>query len=146
MAHISLHSHFVFSTKHREPLIAHEWQQRLYEFIGGIARNKKCRLIAAGGMSDHVHLLIGMHQSIAPADLMRVIKSNSSVWVHEELKQVLDWQNSYGAFSVSKSGLDDVINYINSQDEHHRTMSFKDEYLAFLKKHEIDFDPRYVFD
>ncbi len=146
MAHISLHTHFVFSTKERAPQITEQWRERLYAYIGGIVRNADCRLIDAGGMSDHIHLLIGMHQSIAPADLMRLVKSNSSGWVHEDIKAPFEWQKKYGAFSVSKSGLDAVIHYINTQEEHHRTMTFQEEYLELLKRHEIDYDPRYVFE
>ena len=146
MAHVALHTHFVFSTKHREPTIVPQWWPRLYEYIGGIVRNSNCRLIAAGGAADHIHLLIGMHQSVAPADLMRLVKCNSSGWVHDELKCPCEWQNSYGAFAVSKSGLDSVIDYVNTQEEHHRGMTFEEEYLAFLKKHGVEHDPKYVFE
>jgi putative transposase len=146
MAHISLHNHFVFSTKDRKPRIANDWQSRLYAYIGGIVREKKCHLVAAGGINDHVHLLIGMHQTIAPSDLIRDIKSNSSGWVHEELGIPFAWQVKYGAFAVSKSNVNAVAEYINTQEKHHRTMSFQEEYLEFLKRHEIDFDPRYVFE
>jgi putative transposase len=146
MAHICLHTHFVFSTKDREPQIKPEWQERLYAYIGGIVRVKKCRLIAAGGMEDHVHLLVGMHQSVAPADLVRDVKASSSGWVHDELKEPFEWQTKYGAFAVSKSGLDAVVQYINTQAEHHKRMTFQEEYLEFLKRHGIEYDPRYVFE
>jgi putative transposase len=146
MAHICLHTHLVFSTKDRIPQIQVEWQQRLYEYIGGIVRAQKCRLIAAGGISDHVHLLVGMHQTVAPADLVRLVKSNSSGWVHDEFKAPFAWQVKYGAFAVSKSGLEAVVQYINTQEEHHKHMTFKEEYLGFLERHEIEYDPRYVFE
>jgi REP element-mobilizing transposase RayT len=144
---VCLHAHLVFSTKHREPLIDKAWQQRLYDYTGGIARNLRCVLLAAGGMPDHVHYLVGMHQTVAPADLVRTIKANSTTWVHETIGiKNFGWQEGYGAFAVSKSGLQPVKDYINSQEVHHKTMSFKDEFLAFLTKHEVDFDPRYVFE
>jgi putative transposase len=119
---------------------------RLYSYIGGIVREKKCRLIAAGGINDHVHLLVGMHQSIAPAELVRDVKANSSGWVHDELKAPFEWQAKYGAFAVSKSGLEGVVEYISTQAEHHKRRTFQEEYLEFLKRHGIEYDPRYVFE
>jgi len=144
---VSLHVHLVFSTRLREPMIGKEWQPRLYGYTGGIVRNLKCVLLAAGGMPDHVHYLVGMHQSVAPADLLRTIKANSSAWVHETIGlPSFAWQEGYGAFAVSKSSLEAAKNYINTQEEHHRTQTFKEELIKLLDKHEIPYDPRYVFD
>jgi putative transposase len=144
---VCLHAHLVFSTKNREPLIDKAWQQRLYDYTGGIARNLRCVLLAAGGMPDHVHYLVGMHQSVAPADLLAKIKANSTTWVKDNTGcHSFSWQEGYGAYAVSKSNIDSVKHYIETQAEHHQNMSFKDEFLAFLTKHEVAFDPRYVFE
>lgn len=137
--------HIVFSTKDRTEWIADSFAPRLYAYIGGIARNHDCELIAAGGVEDHIHLLATLHQSCALAELVRDIKANSSRWVHDELR-VSDfaWQNGYACFSVSKSNVDAVVKYINTQREHHATRSFKDELIALLEKHGVEYRPEYV--
>src|SRR4051812_45462618 len=117
---VCLPIHFVFSTKGREPLIREEWAARLYDYIGGIARAEKCLLLAAGGMPDHVHLLISLGRTIALADLMRLVKANSSKWIHETFPgQPFAWQNGYGAFAVGHDRVDVVRTYIARQAEHH---------------------------
>ncbi len=142
----SLHCHIVFSTKHRQPLIRPEFQSRLFD-IGGILRNHSCALIAAGGMLDHVHLLVSMGRTIAVADAVRVIKSNSSGWVHDEL-QIPDfqWQTGYGAFAVSYSNIDSVKTYFANQAQHHRAQTFQDEFRELLRRHDLEWDERYVWD
>jgi putative transposase len=103
--------------------------------------------VAAGGMPDHSHWLIRCHPSKALADVMRVVKSRSSGWIHETLGEIsgFAWQNSYGGFSVSQSAVDAVRAYIANQEEHHRTISFQEEYIAFLEKHGIEYDPKYLW-
>jgi putative transposase len=143
----SLHCHLVFSTKLRQPQLSDDLRPRLYEYIGGIVRRQDCRLVAAGGMPDHVHLLASMSRTITVADLMRVVKSNSSAWLHDELgKREIRWQEGYGAFAVSYSGLDAVTAYIANQAEHHKTRTFQDEFREFLRKHDLEWDERYVWD
>ena len=143
----SLHCHIIFSTKHREPQINAEWQPRLFEYIGGILREKSSPLVSAGGISDHVHLLVSLHRTLAIADAVRLIKTNSSSWVHEELRiPEFRWQNGYGAFAVSYSNIEPVKNYIESQEQHHRTVSFQDEFREFLRRHNLEWDERYVWD
>lgn len=142
-----LHCHIVFSTKLRRPFIASDVQPRLFEYLGGILRNHDCRLLAAGGMPDHVHLLVSIARTISIADTVRLVKSNSSGWIHEELRSTdFQWQHGYGAFSVSYSNLDQVRHYLANQEEHHRTVSFQDEFLEFLKRHDLTWDERYVWD
>ncbi len=115
----SLHCHIVFSTKHRLPQIKPEFQGRLFEYIGGILRNHSSPLIAAGGVPDHVHLLVSLGRTMSVADAVRVIKSNSSAWVHDELKlRDFQWQVGYGAFAVSYSNIDPVKLYLANQEEH----------------------------
>jgi putative transposase len=139
--------HIVFSTKHREPLIRPEWQDRLYGYIGGILRENKCMLLCAGGMPDHVHLLSMQHQTVTLADMLREIKAHSSRWVHEEIgDKGFRWQRGYGAFAVSFSAMDAVKQYIRTQEEHHRSMTYKEELVKLLIKHNIDHDDRYMWD
>lgn len=145
---ISLHLHLVFSTKNRAPLIDEELRPRLHEYIGGILRGHEGSLIAAGGMSDHMHLLCSLGKQTSTADLVRVIKSNSSKWIHETFpsRHNFGWQNGYGAFAVSFSQLDTVCRYIANQSEHHRARSFQDELRTLLKRHHIEFDEQYLWD
>jgi len=143
----SLHCHIVFSTKHRRPQIAPDLQPRLFEYIGGILRNHSSRLIAAGGMPDHVHLLASLGRTLAVADAVRVVKSNSSGWLHDELALPdFQWQSGYGAFAVSYSQLDQVKSYLASQEQHHRRVTFQDEFLELLRRHALEWDERYVWD
>jgi putative transposase len=143
----SLHCHMVFSTKHRRPQIAPEIQSRLYEYVGGILRNHSSSLVAAGGMSDHVHLLISLGRELSVADAVRTIKSNSSGWLHGTLGlREFQWQTGYGAFAVSFSQIEAVKTYLANQQEHHRRVSFQDEFLELLRRHELEWDERYIWD
>lgn len=142
-----MYSHVVFSTKNRRPQIAPDIQSRLYSYIGGIVANEKCVLVAAGGVPDHVHLLVSLRAQTSLADLLRLIKSNSSRWIHETFAEqsAFAWQDGYGAFSVSCSNVDAVKAYIADQERHHQKMSFEEEFVAFLKKHGIPYDERYLW-
>ena len=143
----SLHCHVVFSTKHRQPTISREVQPRLFEYVGGILRNHSGRLIAAGGMPDHVHLLVEIGRTLCVADAVRLIKSNSSGWLRDTLGlPAFQWQSGYGAFAVSYSQLDQVKAYLANQEQHHRKLSFQDEFLEFLRRHQLEWDERYVWD
>ena len=144
---ISMNCHVIFSTKNREPLITGDVATRLYEYIGGTARETGNRLLAAGGMPDHVHLVVSLGKQEAVADTVRDIKSNSSRWIHETFANLrgFAWQTGYGAFSVSLSNVDDVKRYISNQQEHHRVRTFKEEFIAFLKRHNIEYDERYIW-
>lgn len=143
-----LNYHLVFSTKHRQPLIDDAWQQRLFDYIGGIMRSQGGVLLAAGGMPDHVHLLAAISKSVAITDAIRDIKTNSSKWVHETIFNQSDfaWQAGYGAFTASFSGLDPLRSYLREQKEHHRIRTFQEEFLELLRRHEIEFDERYIWD
>ncbi len=149
MSHSDTHlaTHFVFATKDRAPLITFDIRPRLIEYIGGIARADRCTLLAANTMEDHVHLLIQVHSSVAVADLMREVKSRSSAFVREAFPDTewCGWQNGYGAFAVSRSGIDAVQTYIAQQEEHHRRMTFEEEFVALLKRHGIEYNPKYLW-
>jgi REP element-mobilizing transposase RayT len=143
----SLHCHIVFSTKNRLPQINNDWQSRLHEYIGGVLRNNSSALIAAGGMRDHIHLLVSLGRTLSVADTLRLIKTNSSRWVHDEFGfPEFQWQAGYGAFAVSYSNLDQVKTYIANQNSHHRTRTFQDEFRELLKRHGLEWDDRYVWD
>lgn len=140
--------HAVFSTKGRVPFITPELAERLYPFIGGIARDLRCTLLAVGGMADHVHLLIQYRADLSHSELLQQIKARSSKWIHETFPSMrtFTWQEGYGGFTVSKSAVDAVAKYIREQEEHHRHRDFETEFLALLRKHGIDCRPEEVFD
>ncbi|WP_035602468.1 IS200/IS605 family transposase [Haloferula sp. BvORR071] len=144
--HLSLNFHVVFSTKDREPSIAPEWRSRLHAYMGGVVTNLGGTPVAIGGIADHVHLLLGLPATCALSDVVRSLKANSSRWVHDEIRLArFMWQEGYGAFTVSPSQCRTIIEYIANQEEHHRTRSFQEEYLAFLKKCGISFDERFLW-
>jgi REP element-mobilizing transposase RayT len=144
---VSLHCHLVFSTKNRHPWITADVQPRLFEYLGGIARGQGAALVAAGGMPDHVHLLVSLNKTVAVADLLRELKSESSRWLHEAMPSLshFAWQTGYGAFAVSFSETDRVKAYLAAQPEHHRQRTFKEEFLALLARHQIEYDERYLW-
>jgi len=138
------HLHIVFSTKERRNLISEDFQPRLWKYMTGICQNIELIPVAVDGVENHVHLLFHLPPDRKLSDALRIIKTNSSKWFNEHVPKFA-WQDGYGAFSVSESNLLAVINYIRSQKEHHRKMSFEDEYLELLKRHGIEFDRRFVF-
>ncbi|HEY2393843.1 MAG TPA: IS200/IS605 family transposase [Candidatus Angelobacter sp.] len=139
------HVHVVFSTKQRKKLIAKSMQPKLWSYMAGIARNHDFLVLANGGMEDHVHLLIQLPPTLALAKAVGLIKANSSRWIGEHGIE-FEWQEGYGAFSVSASQRGTVEKYIANQEKHHQKMTFESEFLGLLKKHKIPFDPKYVFD
>jgi len=143
-----LNCHIAFSTKNREPLILPDLAPRLYEYVGGTARNTGNVLMAAGGTADHVHLLVSLGKNSSAADVVRDLKANSSRWFDETCANLsgFAWQSGYGAFAVSYSNLSEVRRYIANQQEHHRAVTFKEEFLALLKRHNLEYDERYVWD
>ncbi|QDV14464.1 Transposase IS200 like protein [Rosistilla oblonga] len=146
--HTNLLFHIVYSTKYRRDMIGADVQPRLYEYIGGVVREHKGILLEVGGMPDHVHLLAKLSPAVAISDVLRFVKANSSKWVNETLAPKLPfaWQRGFGAFSVSASNVLEVTSYIQTQAEHHRKLTFRDEYRALLERHGIEFDERYLFE
>ena len=147
MSYISSYFHCVFSTKERRRLIAPELRDRLWPFLGGIARENKMKAIEIGGVEDHVHILLSLPSAMAVSKALQLIKGGSSKWVHETFTEhrLFAWQEEYGAFSVSVSQLDKTIGYIKGQEAHHRKMTFQEEFLVLLKKHRIEYDERYLW-
>jgi REP-associated tyrosine transposase len=140
--------HITFSTKDRASLIVPEIEGELFNYLGGICKNLECNPIIVGGHKDHVHILCLLSQKIALMKLIEVVKSHSSRWIKtkDESFKKFYWQNGYGAFSVNPSGLEVVKNYILNQKEHHRKRTFQEEYVLFLKKYEVEYDERYIWD
>jgi putative transposase len=138
----------VFSTKGRKPIISPEIEARECAYIGGIARKHEIIAIQVGGIENHIHILILAKPKIAPSQIVQWLKGESSRWIHLTFPDLakFEWQDGYGVFSVSKSNVPDVIEYIKNQREHHKKQSFEDEYISMLKLNGIDYDDRYVFD
>ena len=144
----NLFYHIVFSTKGRKDLISPEIEARIWAYIGGIARKHEVVAIQIGGIENHIHVLIMAKPKIAPSQIAQWLKGESSKWIHDTFPELPDyaWQDGFGVFSVSKSNVPDVVEYIKTQREHHAKQTFEDEYVSMLRLHGIDYDERYVFD
>ena len=136
--------HVVFSTKDRRKSISPEFQPRLWSYVAGICQKLGVLVHAVGGAEDHIHMLIQVPPSVALAKAVLTLKSNSSRWANEQGPQFA-WQEGYGAFSVSNSNIPAVVRYIRNQEAHHKKMDFDAEFLALLKKHGMEFDPKFAF-
>ncbi len=142
--YLSLHYHLVFATKKREAVIAPEWRSRLHQYLGGTISGLGGFSQGVGGVSDHVHLLVGLKATHCLADLVRELKKASSVWVHKEINlQTFAWQEGYAAFTVSAPTRPAVQQYIATQEEHHRSRSSREELLDMLAKAGIEYNPQY---
>lgn len=138
----------VFAVNGRLNLIKEEFREELYKYITGIVRNSGDKLIVINGMPDHVHILIGLKPVTALAELVRDIKSDSSTFINRKrlVRGKFSWQGGYGAFSYGHSQLDTIVRYIQNQERHHRRRSFRDEYLSLLRKFDVSFDEKYLFE
>ena len=149
MAHTysSIYFHYIFSTKNQQKIIKEDLRQRLWAFMGGIARKNDMVALSVGGVEDHVHLLLILPSRISVSRAIQLIKGGSSHWIHTTFPHYKNfkWQEGYGVFSVSRSKINDLERYIYSQKEHHRIRSFREEYVAFLKNHCLTSDSRYVW-
>ena len=138
----------VFAVSSRQSLIKAEFKEELFKYVTGIVRNQGQKLISINGMPDHIHILIGLKPAMAFADLVREIKADSSNFVNEKkfVHGKFSWQEGYGAFSYGHSQLDAVIRYIQNQEQHHSRSSFRTEYLTLLRRFDIAFEEKYVFE
>ena len=138
--------HLIFSTKDRRPLITVDYQPRLYNYIGGIIRNTGGISLGINGMDDHVHVLAKLRPDRALSDVLRDLKANASGWMHDIFPSLPDfcWQRGYAAFTVSQSHVKQVQHYIAAQKEHHHKISFRDEFILFLRANGIEYDERYI--
>ena len=136
--------HCVWSTKNREASLDSKLRDRLWPYLGGIARENKMKALAIGGAVDHVHVLISLPATISVAKAIQLLKGNSSKWIHETFPKMrfFEWQEGYGAFSIGVSGVDNTVTYIRNQTEHHRTRTFREELVIMLRKHGFDYDER----
>jgi REP element-mobilizing transposase RayT len=139
--------HIVFSTKNRAALIRPEIENDLFGYIHGIIENNGAKLIVANGTTDHIHLLVSLGRNDV-SELIGDIKRDSSLWIKKKTTEFRNfyWQKGYGAFSIGRSQVDSVVRYIKNQKEHHKTQSFQDEFRAMLKKYEVEYDERYMWD
>lgn len=143
-----LYVQIVFAVKGRQNLISKNNKDEIYKYITGIITNHKQKLIVINGMPDHIHILVGIKPDMSLSDLVRDIKSNSSKFINEQkwINGKFEWQTGFGAFSYGHSQLANVIKYIENQEEHHKTKTFREEYIAFLKLFNIDFKNEYLFE
>ncbi|GIQ58808.1 transposase [Flavobacterium collinsii] len=143
-----LYIHIVFTVKGRQNLISKNWKAEIYKYITGIISDKGQKLITINGMPDHIHILIGLKPDKSISDLVRDTRANSSKFISEKkwINGKFEWQNGFGAFSYSHSHLTNIIKYIENQEEHHKTRTFKEEYIGFLKLFDVDFKNEYLFD
>ena len=143
-----IYIHIVFAVKGRQNLISKEKRKELHKFITGVVSNRNQKLFAVFAMPDHLHLLVSMGPTCSVSDLVRDIKAGSSKFINEKgwMNNKFNWQEGYGAFSYSRSGVNSVVKYILNQEEHHQKKTFREEYFDFLTKFEIEYDPKYVFE
>jgi len=141
-------THIVFSTKDRTPVLDATVRPALHAYLATVARNVECECFRVGGVADHVHLAVRLSRTITMAQLIEELKTSSSKWLKTQSPALaaFAWQRGYGAFSVGPSDLNALLHYIDTQEEHHKTRTFQDEYRAFLKKYGIEYDERYVWD
>jgi putative transposase len=143
--YISLHYHLIFSTKNRQNLINDGWRDRLFAYLGGIITGLNGVPEGIGGVSDHVHLLVGLKATHCLSDVLRELKKRSSTWIHEQIGlSSFAWQEGYAAFTVGATSRDAVLNYIANQQEHHRTKSFREELIELLTRANISFDLKFL--
>lgn len=138
----------IFAVKGRENLLQKPWREDAFKYMAGIVKNKGHKPIIVNGISDHVHLFIGLKPAMALSDLVRDIKNNTSNFINEKqyIKGKFSWQEGYGAFSCAHSQMNPVYQYILNQEEHHKKQTFKEEYLSLLKEFEIEHDEKYLFE
>lgn len=143
-----IHIQTVFAVKYREALILPEWRERLYQYTASIINDQGHKTLAIGGVENHIHLFFGFRPTQSLSSLMLRVKRETSEWINKEIypDHRFQWQNGYGAFSYSKSHVHNVIRYILNQETHHAKRSFREEYLDILRKNEVKFDERYIFE
>ena len=146
-AYSKIYVHIVFSTKNREKIISKHWMDDLHKYITGIIQNRKCKLLAIGGIDDHIHIFTSLYPDLKLSELVRDIKSISSKYINDNnvCKGRFEWQSGYSAFSYSESQIDTVCKYVLNQEKHHHKKTFQEEYIELLKVFNIEFDEKYVF-
>ena len=140
--------HCVWATSDRQPVLIPEVRQRLWPYLGGIARERGMKALDVGGVADHVHVLVSLPGTLSVSKAVQLLKGNSSKWLHDTFPtlRTFSWQEGYGAFSIGISGVEETLEYIRTQEEHHRKRSFREEVESFLRRHAMDYDPRMLED
>jgi REP element-mobilizing transposase RayT len=141
--------HNVYSTKHRQQFLSNEnLRQEMHAYLGGVCNNSGCYVLTVGGVADHVHILCSLSRTMAIADFLRELKSSSSKWVKTkgEIFKKFSWQSGYGVFSVGQTEIERVSEYIHNQEDHHRKITFQDEYRALMRQYNMEYDERYIWD
>jgi putative transposase len=143
----SLNYHVIFGTKNREPWIRQDIEERIWTYLGGIARQNGMVALCVGGIEDHIHIVLGLPPTLAVSKAMQLLKGGSSHWIHQTFPKLagFGWQDGYGAFTVSRSALEETRRYIQNQRAHHAKRTFQEEYVAFLRKHGVEYDERYLW-
>ena len=143
-----LYIHFIFAVKSNKCLIQKKWSNELQKYITGISHNLKCKTLSINNVADHIHLFISKHPTISESEYVQKIKNNSARWINKSNFLINDfsWQSGYGAFTYSRSQINNVCKYISNQQEHHRKYTFHEEYISFLEKFSIDYNESYLFD
>ena len=143
-----MYAQMVFAVKFRQSLIHYSWEEQLYKYITGIVQNKDQKMLAINGMSDHIHIFIGMEPTCRISDLVREIKKSSDSFINDNrfVKFPFNWQEGYGCFTYSHSQIDTVIKFVMNQKEHHKKKTFKEEYIEMLKEFNVSYDEKYLFD
>lgn len=146
--HTRLLMHVIFSTKDRIPYLVPDRRNEIFKYMSGILKNLNCLSLAIGGVSDHAHMFLELHQTASVADVVGKVKGNTSKWIHDShvLQPSFSWQRGYAAFSVSDSSAESVLRYIAEQERHHQKWTFQDEVRLFLTKNRISFDEKYLWD
>ncbi len=148
-SHAGIYVHFIFSTRDRAPLLRESGlRSEMHRVLNGISRDLNSEAIQIGGVEDHVHALVRLNRTVSCSDWVKESKRRSSMWAKRRDPSLADfgWQSGFGAFSLSRGGIEATTHYILNQEEHHRRVSFKEEYLSFLAEHEIEYDPRYIWE
>ena len=142
-----LYIHIIFAVKFRDGLLKEEYRKEIFSYMSGIVTNLKHKSIIINGVDDHVHIFLGLNPAKSISDTVREIKRSSSIFINEKkwFKKKFNWQEGYGGFSYGKSQIDKVYNYIQNQEQHHKKQTFRNEYIAFLKKFEIEYDQQFLF-
>jgi len=144
MSYTCLFYHILFSIKDRQKPLEEGQMKQVREYMAGIVRNLKAKLYVCNGPLDHIHLLVSLYPELSVSDFVRTIKTNSSKWFHETFGNEFSWQDGYAAFSVSYSGIKQVSEYINKQQEHHRKITFEEELTRFLQKHNLKYEQKFI--
>jgi len=147
MAYTQILYQIVYSTKNRKPVLKEERQAELFKYLCGILKNKKCHVYIINGVEDHIHIVTHLHPTVALSSLIKDMKIASSKWIKEKniFSDFSGWQDKYGAFTYSIKDKDRLIEYVKNQKKHHKTKSFKEEFIELLNEHKIDFDEKYLW-